>query len=174
MIRHIYTALPLKYGNIVHFWVGAFNMMSMQWLENILKEATRLVVAKPASSKCTNQQPCTVWSLIFAFSVLLRHVTECPFFNSLGIVYYFMGLFERSTSFKKNGKERSQLIRIFNDTRYLELGSFTIFFYLFQQLNYCDPITTDIPSFCRNSCLFSVKTNQYFLNFFFTIQNMHF
>ncbi len=69
---------------------------------NILKEATWLVEVKLASSKWTNQEPYTVWSLAICLLVVhFRHVPECHIFNSLGIVFLILGLSEGSTTLKK-------------------------------------------------------------------------
>ncbi len=48
----------------------------------------------------SNQQLCTVWNLVFAFSILW-HASECHFFNSLGIVSHILELSKGSTMFKK-------------------------------------------------------------------------
>ncbi len=56
----------------VRFWVETlqYGARCAHIQRNILKDRKRLVEAKLASSKWTNHQPCTVWSLVFAFSVL--------------------------------------------------------------------------------------------------------
>ncbi len=59
--------LLVSCGNVVQFWVEASNMAPDAHMLNILK-GTRLVDAELACSKWTNQQRCTVWSLVFAFS----------------------------------------------------------------------------------------------------------
>ncbi len=54
------------------FWVETLQYCTRcaRMQRNILIERTQLVEAKLASSKWTNHQPCTVWSLVFAFSKL--------------------------------------------------------------------------------------------------------
>ncbi len=70
---NIFTALCRYNAWIsVRFWVETLQNGTRCALmqRNILKERTRLVEVKLASSKWTNHHLCTVWSLVFAFSVL--------------------------------------------------------------------------------------------------------
>ncbi len=72
MIQHIYNTLPLKCTNIVQVlsWNLQYDTRWASMQRNLLKERTQLVEAKLANSKWTNYQPCTVWCLGFAVSVL--------------------------------------------------------------------------------------------------------
>ncbi len=69
MIRHIYITLALKWTNIVEVlsWNLQYGTRCARMQRNILKERTQLV---EANSKWTNHQPCIVWCLGFAVSVL--------------------------------------------------------------------------------------------------------
>ncbi len=108
MIQHIYNTLPLQCMNIVQVlsWNFQYGARCARMQRNILKKRTWLVEAKLASSKWTNHQLRTVWSLVFAFSVLPA-CSRVPLFQQewkfcLGYLQLQFNCFEPPAHFKLN------------------------------------------------------------------------